>query len=99
MFEEAIATTETISVDNTLEDRRVNELANELGTGEFFQNLIQNYSVYSWLLVPIFYHGRLLAVIELHHCESEPIAWKKDDIALVDAIANQVGVALIQAED
>ena len=98
LFEEAIATTETISVDNTSEDRRVNELARELGTGEFFANLIQNYSVSSWLLVPIFYHGRLLGVMELHHCESEPIIWKKDDIALVDAIATQVGVALIQAE-
>ena len=98
LFEEAVATTETISVDNTLEDPRVNEQAAKSGTGEFFQNLIQNYSVYSWLLVPIFYHGRLLGVIELHHCEKEPIAWKPDDISLVDAIANQVGVALIQAE-
>jgi DICT domain-containing protein/signal transduction histidine kinase len=98
LFEEAIATTETISVDNTHEDERVNQLAQEKGTGEFFQNLIQNYAISSWLLVPIFYHGKLLGVMELHHCETVPIAWKPDDIALVDAIANQVGVALIQAE-
>ena len=98
LFQEAIATTETISVDNTLEDERVCKLAKEQGTGEFFQNLIHNYSVYSLLIVPIFYHGKLLGVLELHHCEVEPIAWKDDDIALVDAIATQVGVALIQAE-
>ena len=98
LFQEAIATTETISVNNTLEDERVNELARKKGTGKFFQNLIHNYSIFSWLLVPIFYHGKLLGVLELHHCEKEPIAWKDDDIALVDAIANQVGVALIQAE-
>ena len=98
LFQEAIATTETISVDNTLEDERVNKLAQKQGTGEFFQNLIHNYSIFSWLLVPIFYHGKLLGVLELHHCEKEPIAWKEDDIALVDAIANQVGVALIQAK-
>ena len=98
LFEEAIATTETVSIDNTLEDDRVNRLAKEKGTREFFQNLIENYSIFSWLLVPIFYHGRLLGVLELHHCEAEPIAWKKDDVALVDAIAIQVGVALIQAE-
>jgi DICT domain-containing protein/signal transduction histidine kinase len=98
LFEEAIATTETISVDNTLEDERINQLAWTKGTGEFFQNLIQNYSISSWLLVPIFYHGKLLGGLELHHCEPEPIAWKPDDIALVDAIATQVGVALIQAE-
>lgn len=98
LFQEAIATTETISVDNTLEDERVNRLAQEQGTREFFQDLIQNYSIYSWLLVPIFYYGKLLGVMELHHCETEPIAWKPDDVALVDAIATQVGVALIQAE-
>ena len=98
LFEEAIATTETISIDNTLEDERIDKLAKEKGTAEFFQNLIHNYSIFSLLLVPIFYHGRLLGVLELHHCEAEPIAWKKDDVALVDAIATQVGVALIQAE-
>lgn len=98
LFEEAVASTETISVDNTLEDERINKIAKAKGTGEFFQNLIHNYSISSWLLVPIFYHGRLLGVIELHHCDSKPIAWKPDDIALVDAIATQVGVALIQAE-
>ena len=98
LFEEAIATTETISIDNASEDERINKLAREKGTGEFFQNLIQNYSISSWLLVPIFYHGRLLGVLELHHCAAEPIAWKKNDVALVDAIAIQVGVALIQAE-
>lgn len=98
LFQEAIATTETISVDNTLEDERVNKLAKEKGSGKFFQNLIHNYSISSWLIVPIFYHSKLLGVLELHHCEVEPIAWKNDDIALVDAIATQVGVALIQAE-
>ena len=98
LFEEAVARNETISIDNVLEDERVNQLAKKKGTGEFFQNLIQNYSISSWLLVPIFYHGRLLGVLELHHCEPEPIAWKKNDVALVDAIATQVGVALIQAE-
>ncbi|MEO0013760.1 MAG: hypothetical protein RLZZ535_2149, partial [Cyanobacteriota bacterium] len=67
-------------------------------SGKFFQNLIQNYSISSCLLVPIFYHSKLLGVMELHHCANEPIAWKPDDIALVDAIATQVGVALIQAE-
>lgn len=98
LFEEALASTDTISVDNTLEDERVNKIAKAKGTGEFFQNLIKNYSLFSLLLVPIYYHGRLLGVMELHHCETKPIAWKTDDIALVNAIATQVGVALIQAE-
>ena len=60
LFEEAIATTETISVDNTREDKRLTKLAWEKGTGEFFQNLIDNYAISSWLLVPIFHQGKLL---------------------------------------
>jgi DICT domain-containing protein/signal transduction histidine kinase len=98
LFEQAIATTETISVDNTLTDERLTKIAWDQGTGEFFQNLIQNYAIASWLLVPIFYQGKLLGVMELHHCGAKAITWKPDDIALVDAIATQVGVALIQAE-
>ncbi|MEO1669579.1 MAG: DICT sensory domain-containing protein [Cyanobacteria bacterium J06631_2] len=98
LFEEAISTTETVSVDNTHEDERLTRLAWEQGTGEFFRNLIENYSITSWLLTPIFYHGRLLGMMELHHCSPEAISWNRDDINLVDAIATQVGVALIQAE-
>jgi signal transduction histidine kinase len=37
-------------------------------------------------------------MVELHHCGPLPSAWKDEDIALVNAIATQVGVALIQAE-
>ncbi|MEL6787431.1 MAG: DICT sensory domain-containing protein [Cyanobacteria bacterium J06607_15] len=98
LFEEAIATTETVSVNNTYEDERLTKIAWESGTGDFFHNLVQNYSVSSLLLAPIFYHGRLLGVMELHHGSPEPCDWSSDDINLVDAIATQVGVALIQAE-
>ncbi|MEL6928124.1 MAG: DICT sensory domain-containing protein [Cyanobacteria bacterium J06600_6] len=98
LFAEAIATTETVSVNNTLEDERLTKVAWEQSTEEFFENLIHNYSISSWLLAPIFYHGKLLGMMELHHCSPEPIAWEADDIALVDAIATQVGIALIQAE-
>jgi signal transduction histidine kinase len=98
LFQEAVTTTSTISVENTLEDERIKRLGRKGKTKQFFQNLIQNYSISSWLIVPIFYYGKLLGVLELHHCETKPIAWKPDDVALVDAIATQVGVALIQAE-
>jgi DICT domain-containing protein len=98
LFEEAIATLETLSIDNTLTDPRITETAWQQGTGEYLQNLIETCSISSWLLVPVSYQDRLLGMVELHHCEATPIAWKEDDVALVDAIATQVGVALIQAE-
>ncbi len=35
--------------------------------------------------------------MELHHCLATPYRWKDEELALVEAIATQVGVALIQA--
>jgi DICT domain-containing protein/signal transduction histidine kinase len=98
LFEEAISTRETLSIDNTRTDARITETAWQQGTGEYLQNVIETFSISSWLLVPVSYQDRLLGMMELHHCEATPIAWKEDDVALVDAIATQVGVALIQAE-
>ncbi|MGF1539212.1 MAG: DICT sensory domain-containing protein [Pleurocapsa sp.] len=113
LFEAAISSRETVSIDDTSKDERITKHAWDKGTGQYLQNLIQEYSISSWLLVPVFYQDRLLGVIELHHCgrdpglksqgflplrEATPIVWKSDDISLVDAIATQVGVALIQAE-
>lgn len=98
LFEEAIKSQETISIDDTSQDERITQLSWEQGTGEYLQNLINKYHISSWLLVPVFYQDRLLGMMELHHCEATPIIWKEDDIALVDAIATQVGVALIQAQ-
>ena len=57
LFEEAIATAETVSVNNTFEDERLTKLAQEKGTEDFFADLIQNYAISSWLLTPIFYQG------------------------------------------
>ncbi|URR36507.1 ATP-binding protein [Thermosynechococcus sp. HN-54] len=48
------------------------------------------------LLAPVLYQGRLLGIVELHR--GEPLPWHDMDAELVEAIATQVGVALIQAE-
>jgi len=52
----------------------------------------------SWLMVPVLYQGRLLGMVELHHWPQLPYQWQEDEVALVEAIASQVGAALIQAE-
>jgi GAF domain-containing protein len=49
-------------------------------------------------MVPVLYQGQLLGMVELHHCGATPYRWKEDELSLVEAIATQVGVALIQAE-
>jgi len=88
LFQEIIQSKESLNIENTFSDPRTAQL----------QDLVKSCSIVSYLLVPVLYQGKLLGIIELHHCNPHPIAWKQEDIALVDAIALQVGVALIQAE-
>jgi DICT domain-containing protein/signal transduction histidine kinase len=60
--------------------------------------LLERWRIHSWMLVPLIYQGRLVGVIELHHCQTPTYDWTEDDKALVDAIATQLSVAIIQAE-
>ena len=90
LFQEVVALGEPLGVDATANDPYFVK-------GDI-KELAQNCSIVSWLLVPILYQGRLLGMIELHHCDPKSIHWRPEDIALVGAIAVQVGVALIQAE-
>ena len=60
--------------------------------------LIQQWNIHSWLIVPLIYQGRLVGMIELHHCQAQLYEWTEDDKALVDAVATQLSVAIIQAE-
>lgn len=60
--------------------------------------LLKQYFIQSWLMVPVLYQGRLLGIVELHQCNSSFAPWPEDDLILVDAIATQLGAALIQAE-
>lgn len=59
---------------------------------------IERWQIRSWLLVPLIYKGRLLGMVELHHCQAFSHAWLPGEIGLVEAVATQLGVALIQAE-
>ncbi|MBW4545990.1 MAG: GAF domain-containing protein [Symplocastrum torsivum CPER-KK1] len=67
-------------------------------SSSYLKNLAQQFSIRSLLLVPVLYQGQLLGMVELHHCGTTPYRWKEDELSLVEAIATQVGVALIQAE-
>ncbi len=60
--------------------------------------LLDRWRIQSWLIAPLTYQGRLVGMIELHHCQANPHEWTEDDKALVDAIAAQLSVAIIQAE-
>jgi DICT domain-containing protein/signal transduction histidine kinase len=59
---------------------------------------IDRWHIRAWLMAPIVYQGRLLGMVELHHCQANPHTWTPDEMGLVEAVATQLGVALIQAE-
>lgn len=61
-------------------------------------SLLERWQIRSWLMVPILYQGKLLGMVELHHCMPVPHTWSEDERSLVEAIATQLGVAIIQAE-
>lgn len=91
LFQEAVQRREPVLVADTQKDSRI--IASPV-----LQNLVLGCRIVSWLLVPVLDKGRLLGMVELHHCGKMPHLWEEDDLALVEAIANQIGVALIQAE-
>jgi DICT domain-containing protein/signal transduction histidine kinase len=59
---------------------------------------INRWGIRSWLMVPILYQGKLLGMVELQHCMAMPHEWSEQEQAMVEAIATQLGVAIIQAE-
>lgn len=61
-------------------------------------SLVEEHQIYSWLFIPLLYQGKVIGIIELHHCYRRETAWTNEDIELVEAIAPQIGLALTQAE-
>ncbi len=59
---------------------------------------VQRWAIKAWLMVPVVHQNRLLGMVEVHHCGSTDHDWHESNLGLIEAIANQIGVALIQAE-
>ncbi|MGL5080211.1 MAG: DICT sensory domain-containing protein [Microcoleaceae cyanobacterium] len=62
------------------------------------QKLALQQQIRGWLIVPILYQGQLLGMVELHQCLTDAQLWQENELAMVDAIADQLAAALIQAE-
>ena len=98
LFQEVVELRDALTIDNATSDPRLTNGKGKKSSGNSLQTLVNSCSILSWMLVPILYRGQLLGMLELHHCGPKPITWKEEDVALVNAIATQIGVALIQAE-
>ena len=90
IFRDAVARQERVYIQETAQDPLI---VNTKSLGE----LVKNWQIISWLMVPVLYQGRVLGMVEMHQCRST-LPWEQDEIALVEAIATQLGAALIQAE-
>ena len=93
LFQQVRLQPETIAIEDTLAESSPYQA--ELRQ---LKPLISRWKVQSWLMAPLIYQERLLGMIELHHCQPEPYIWTDNDKALVEAIATQLSVAIIQAE-
>ncbi len=62
------------------------------------QTRLRRWQVCGCLLVPLIHKNRLLGMVELHLDGNPTRHWIEDEISLTEAIANQLSVALIQAE-
>jgi diguanylate cyclase (GGDEF)-like protein len=76
----------------------VHDLDYELKTqpSAFASRMSRDFGVRSLLSVPIVHQGQWLGIIGLHQCH-EMRCWEDDEVSLVRAIAQQMGVALANA--
>ena len=91
LFQEVVQQRERVYVADAPTDSRVT-------SSTALSALVLRFNIRSWLMVPVLYQSRLLGMVELHHCSETSHEWQADEVALVEAIATQVGAALIQAE-
>jgi DICT domain-containing protein/signal transduction histidine kinase len=84
--------------DRTNRDRTNSNRAISNSTIPAALALVQRWQIGSWLMVPVIHQNRLLGMVELHDSGMTLHEWSHAEIELVEAIAAQIGMALIQAE-
>ncbi|MCL2925026.1 MAG: GAF domain-containing protein, partial [Trichodesmium sp. MAG_R04] len=102
LFQKVVQTQGQVYVEDTsmLPEYLVPEIS-KVGKSQginFLENLISQWDILSWLMIPLIYQGRVLGMLELHNCGSCPHNWSEEQIDLVEAIATQLSMALIHAE-
>jgi DICT domain-containing protein/signal transduction histidine kinase len=105
LFQEVVQNRERVYVADAHIDPRivgassaVPGVVSELPSNRSLQALVSDFSIQSWLMMPVLYQDRLLGIVELHHCGATAYEWQEDELELVEAISIQIAGALIQAE-
>ena len=102
LFQKVVQTQGRVYVEDTslLPDYLVSvtEVSDKSQGKNCLEDLISQWDISSWLMIPLLYQGRLLGMVELHNCGSCLHSWSEEQIDLVEAIATQLSITLIQAE-
>lgn len=95
LFEEVALRREAVFIEDTQSDPRFSMIKDGDRT---LQSLTLDWNIRSWLMVPVLHQSQLLGMVELHYWSATPHILERDEVEMVEAIATQIGVALIQAE-
>lgn len=95
LFEEVVQQREPVYISDTQTDAR---LAVIKDGDETLRSLTQSWHIRSWLMAPVLHQNQLLGMVELHYCGMTPHVLQRHELEMIEAIATQIGVALIQAE-
>lgn len=90
LFIAAQATNSALAINNVENNSYIQK-------NEFLTTKINQAQIRSWLLVPIRYQDNLLGMLEIHYGGTNDYKWQAEDIALVEAVSINVGVAIAQA--
>jgi DICT domain-containing protein/signal transduction histidine kinase len=89
LFQSVLASDRSIAIADANQDL-------SLQSNPELRSQFRLWQVGACLMVPICYQKNWLGVLELHHPNA--YLWSAEDVALVEAIATQAGVALMQAQ-
>lgn len=95
LFEEVALRQEAVFIEDTQSDPRLSMIKDGDHT---LQSLTLDWNIRSWLMVPVLHQSQLLGMVELHYWSATPHVLERDEVEMVEAIATQIGVSLIQAE-
>lgn len=95
LFEEVAQRQEAVFIEDTQTDPRFSMIKDGDRT---LQALTLDWNIRSWLMVPVLHQNQVLGMVELHYWGATPHVLERDEVEMVEAIATQIGVALIQAE-
>lgn len=101
LFQEVVKRQEPIYINTSdnVEIDWINTSNNDaVKSKESLKKITEKWQIKGWLMIPILYQGQLLGMVELHQCDCNNVVWQEDDLLMVDAIATQLGAAIIQAE-